>query len=211
MKSNIARGDYAGSAVCARCHQAIADKWLGSPMHNMTRTSAAGISKAPWGGLALRFKDDRVELEEKNGARLVHVHSARFGDADYRVTRVIGGHHREDYAGVEVRGGAEASESAPTAGGSATDELVLPISWLLWSKKFRYKGYSVMSRERPGVAAGPVWNRTCIFCHNTAPYLSVMLGGLRLSARGVSGRARRSALACRGAIARDRRRRERAR
>jgi len=166
VKSNIARADYAGSAECARCHKAIADKWSASPMHNMTRVIAAGVSQAPWSGLALRFKDDRVELEEKNGARLVHVHSARFGDGDYRVTRVIGGHHREDYAGVPV--GKE----------NATDEVVLPISYLLWSKKFRYKGYSVMSRERPGVAAGPVWNRTCIFCHNTAPYLDVMLGGL---------------------------------
>jgi predicted CXXCH cytochrome family protein len=165
VKSNIARADYAGSAECARCHKAIADKWAASPMHNMTRVFNAGVSQAPWSGLALRFKDDRVELEEKNGARLVHVHSARFGDGDYRVTRVIGGHHREDYAGVPV-------------GKETADEVVLPISYLLWSKKFRYKGYSVMSRERPGVAAGPVWNRTCIFCHNTAPYLDVMLGGL---------------------------------
>jgi predicted CXXCH cytochrome family protein len=165
VKSNIARGDYAGSAECARCHKAIADKWAASPMHNMTRVIANGVSQAPWSGLALRFKDDRVELEEKNGARIVHVRSARFGDADYRVTRVIGGHHREDYAGVPL-------------GRDTADEMVLPISYLLWSKKFRYKGYSVMSRERPGVAAGPVWNRTCIFCHNTAPYLDVMLGGL---------------------------------
>ncbi len=52
------------------------------------------------------------------------------------------------------------------------------FSYLLWSKKFRYKGYSVLSHEREGLRAGPVWNRTCIFCHNTEPYLSDMLGGL---------------------------------
>jgi len=137
-------------------------------MHNMTRVNVDGVSKAPFSGVALRFKDDHVELEEKDGQRYVHVFSARFGNADYRVTRVIGGHYREDYAGVRVvdHGVADARE------------LVLPISFLLWSKKFRYKGYSVMSRERPGVAAGPVWNQTCIFCHNTEPYLSDMLGAL---------------------------------
>ena len=134
-------------------------------MHNMTRTSAAGVSRAPWSGVALRFKDDVVSLSERGGERLVHVHSARFGDHDYRVTRVIGGHYREDYAGVEL-------------GHETRDELIMPISWLLWSKKFRYKGYSVMSHERPGLEAGPVWNRTCIFCHNTEPYLDDMLGGL---------------------------------
>ncbi|HEY1957903.1 MAG TPA: cytochrome c3 family protein [Polyangiaceae bacterium] len=164
-KSNIARADYAGSAACARCHAGIAEKWGASPMHNMTRSAAAGVSRAPWSGVALRFKDDSVELSERDGARFVHVHSARFGDADYRVTRVIGGHYREDYAGVPI-------------GSSTRDELIMPISYLLWSKKFRYKGYSVMSRERPGLAAGPVWNRTCIFCHNTEPYLDDMLGGL---------------------------------
>ncbi len=135
-------------------------------MHNMTRVAGPGVSQAPFSGVALVFKNDRVELEEKNGERYVHVRSKKLGDADYRVTRVIGGHHREDYAGVSV--------TAP----DIHDELVLPISYLLWSKKFRYKGYSVMSRERPGVTAGPVWNRTCIFCHNTEPYFSAMLGAL---------------------------------
>jgi predicted CXXCH cytochrome family protein len=163
VKSNVLRGDYAGSAACDRCHHDIVEKWRASPMHNMTRVADAGVSKAPFSGVALRFKDDRVELDEKDGKRFVHIRSARFGDADYRVTRVIGGHYREDYAGVPVSG-------------EGRDEVVLPVSFLLWSKKFRYKGYSVMSRERPGVAAGPVWNRTCIFCHNTEPYLSDMLG-----------------------------------
>ena len=158
IASNVLRADYAGSAACAKCHADIAQRWLSSPMHNMTRTYAPGISRAPFSGTALRLKDDRVDLEERaSGERIVHVHSARFGDADYRVTRVIGGHHREDYAGVQV-------------GNENGEELVLPISWLTWSKKFRYKGYSVMSHERPGLIAGPAWNRTCIFCHNTEPY-----------------------------------------
>jgi predicted CXXCH cytochrome family protein len=182
VTSNVLRGDYVGSAECARCHHDIAEKWRASPMHNMTRTAGAGVSKAPFSGVALRFKEDSVELEEKNGERYVHVHSARFGNADYRVTRVIGGHHREDYAGVPV------DRTVASSAKDGRDELVMPISFLLWSKKFRYKGYSVMSRERPGVAAGPVWNRTCIFCHNTEPYLSDMLGAF-VDPRGGNRRA----------------------
>ena len=170
VTSNVLRGDYVGSAVCARCHADEAARWFDSPMHHMTRDASDAAVRAPFSGVALRFKDDTVELSERGGARYVHVHSARFGDALYRVTRVIGGHHREDYAGVPV-----AREGDAAAAG---DELVLPVSYLLWSKKYRYKGYSVMSRERPGVAAGPVWNRTCIFCHNTQPYLSTLLGTL---------------------------------
>jgi predicted CXXCH cytochrome family protein len=35
-----------------------------------------------------------------------------------------------------------------------------------------------MVAERPGLKAGGVWNQTCIFCHNTAPYFSSVLGEL---------------------------------
>ena len=33
-----------------------------------------------------------------------------------------------------------------------------------------------MVRERPRLSAGPVWNRTCLFCHNTVPLLSTLFG-----------------------------------
>jgi predicted CXXCH cytochrome family protein len=35
-----------------------------------------------------------------------------------------------------------------------------------------------MSPERPGLRPGAVWSKTCIFCHNTVPYLSTILGAL---------------------------------
>jgi hypothetical protein len=78
---------------------------------------------------------------------------------------VIGGRHREDYAGLEVAG------TAPGAAiiGDATKELVLPVSYVFATRSFRLKGYSVMVGERPGLRAGGVWNQTCIACHNTLP------------------------------------------
>ena len=35
-----------------------------------------------------------------------------------------------------------------------------------------------MGPERPGLRPGGVWNRTCIFCHNTIPYFDDLLGAL---------------------------------
>jgi predicted CXXCH cytochrome family protein len=35
-----------------------------------------------------------------------------------------------------------------------------------------------MVHERSGLSPGPVWNRTCLFCHNTVPYLDDLLGAL---------------------------------
>ena len=53
------------------------------------------------------------------------------------------------------------------------------VSFHRASSTSRYKGYSVMVHERNGLSSpGPVWNRTCLFCHNTVPYLDSLLGAL---------------------------------
>jgi predicted CXXCH cytochrome family protein len=132
-------------------------------MHNMTRDAATAEVRAPFDGRTFAFKGDGAKLEKVGDARFVTLTSVRFGSAKYRVTRVIGGHYREDYAGI-AEGGAE--------------EVVLPVSFVFATQSFRYKGYSVMVKERAGLRAGPVWNQTCIFCHNTPTYFSTVLGAL---------------------------------
>jgi predicted CXXCH cytochrome family protein len=57
-------------------------------------------------------------------------------------------------------------------------ELLLPMSYVFETSSFRLKGYSVMVGERPGLRAGGVWNQTCVFCHNTAPYFDDTWGEL---------------------------------
>ena len=143
-------------------------------MHRMTRLPRGAEVQAPFDGSVFRFKEDRVYLEKNGSERFVRLETARSGSQIFRVTKVIGGHHREDFAGIEV---ASTAPDAPTVG-DPDDELVLPLSFLISKKAFRYKGYSVMVRERPYLRAGVPWNKACIFCHNTAPYFSSMLGPL---------------------------------
>ena len=166
--SNVVRGDYVGSQACRRCHPAIYQSWLGSPMHNMTREVPGPSLHAPFAGETFTFKSDRLRLDTKDGQRWMHLHSASRGDEDYRVTKVIGGHHREDFVGVQS--------------GKPPVERVLPASFAIQANEWRYKGYSVMSPERPELRPGAVWKRTCVFCHNTEPYLSVLLGPLAVGA-----------------------------
>ena len=139
-------------------------------MHRMTRAAGSAEIDAPFdAGASLRFKADTARLERRGAERFLRIESPR-GRALFRVTKVIGGHHREDFAGVEVP-----SADAPPA---IADEQILPVSFLRASGTLRYKGYSVMLRERPYLQAGPAWSKTCIFCHNTSPYLSSLLGAL---------------------------------
>src|SRR4051812_40251073 len=166
IRSNILRGDYAGSASCARCHAEIHAAWRGSPMHLMTRVPPGAQIHAPFDAATFRFKDDTARLVERDGARFVELTSAQYGDHRYRVTRVIGGRYREDFAGIDVSGGPDARE------------LLLPVSYVFETKSFRLKGYSVLVGERPGMRAGGVWSETCVFCHNTVPYFDALWGEL---------------------------------
>jgi predicted CXXCH cytochrome family protein len=141
-------------------------------MHRMTRNVTDTTIAAPFQGESLSLGDDRAILETRAGGRFVRLERKDMAPLLYRVTRVLGGHHREDFVGVRVA----RYEDAPAF--ADDDELVLPVSYLIEKKRLRYKGYSVMVRERPHLEAGPVWNRTCPFCHNTVPLLSMLFGAL---------------------------------
>jgi predicted CXXCH cytochrome family protein len=168
VQSNVTRKDYAGSEACVPCHADEAAAWAASPMHRMTRDARGADVRAPFDGTRWRFKDDVVVLERQGEDRVVRIEPAAGPSHAYRVTRVIGGRTREDFAGVEI-GGATVS---------IADEVVLPVSYLLSDKQLRYKGYSVMVHERSTLRAGPAWSRTCIFCHNTVPEMDRLVGAL---------------------------------
>jgi predicted CXXCH cytochrome family protein len=178
ISSNIVREDYVGSKACQPCHGEIYAAWLHSPMHEMTRLPEQARVRAPFDGAAFHFKNDHARFETAGGARLMRVTSADFGDHLYRVTKVIGGRYREDFAGVEVSPHPDAAAVPGPRSPASRAELILPISYVFASRSFRLKGYSVMVGERPGLRAGGVWNQTCVFCHNTNPYFDSTWGAL---------------------------------
>jgi predicted CXXCH cytochrome family protein len=171
VASNITRADYAGSKTCQPCHAEIFSDWLRSPMHNMTRAVQPATVHAPFAGEQFHFKKDKITFETHDGERYMRLETADKGTHLYRVTKVIGGHHREDFAGVEVK---EEAGLPPVNG----IQHVLPATFMLEGGAWRYKGYSVMTPERPSLRPGAVWQKTCIFCHNTEPYLLDLLGTL---------------------------------
>ncbi len=173
VASNILFQDHAGSAACRPCHVDIYRAWSSSPMRNMTRVVGGAEVRAPFDGASLRVGNDSTTAETIGGARFMRVAGAG-GEHLFRVTRVIGGRFREDFAGVEVTGAADPL-SEPAHG----PEKVLPISYVFSTGTWRYKGYSVMLSERAAMRAGPVWSKTCIGCHNTVPLLALVYDDLR--------------------------------
>ncbi|RYZ03675.1 MAG: hypothetical protein EOO73_26825 [Myxococcales bacterium] len=159
--SNVLRADYVGSQACAGCHASIYEAWLRSPMHRMTREVASTELSAPFDGRELALGGAVARLETHEGKRFVGLSQGEQNEL-YRVTKVIGGRYREDFVGELV------PASSPF-GVALEEQRVLPVSYLRFDGTLRYKGYSVMVRERHGLEAGLVWQRACVLCHNTAP------------------------------------------
>jgi len=154
VASNVLRDDYAGSETCADCHADIYKRWMKSPMHNMTRDAATAEIHAPFDGTTFRVGATAATMTTENGARIVTVTGPR-GTERYRVTKVVGGRYREDFVG---------REDAPGA-----IEHVMPATYVLATRSWRYKGYSVMVKERPELSTRAIWKQDCIGCHNTLP------------------------------------------
>jgi predicted CXXCH cytochrome family protein len=157
-RSNSLRRDYAGSAACAGCHADIARAWTDSPMHRLTRDASRTEIAAPFDGRSLDLAGDRLRLVQDQGQRFLELSRAGV-ESRFRITKVIGGRYREDVVGEEV---------LPTGAGP---QRVMPVSFLRFDGTLRYKGYSVMVKERAQLEPGLVWQRACILCHNTAPQL----------------------------------------
>ncbi len=174
VSQNVLSSDYAGSAACAKCHSEIARRFLRSPMHRMTRELQKADIRAPFDGHEIQLGGDRARAVSVEGRDYIRVESQSKGDHWYRVSKVIGGRHREDFVGFEVDGTGPRERQRSV-------EMVLPMTWVFRTAEWRYKGYSVQLPERSRIMAGPVWKRTCIFCHNTVPYFSTVfddLGGV---------------------------------
>ena len=164
IASNVLRGDYAGSPACADCHAQIYAAWAASPMRNMTRDASTATIRAPFDGATLRVGTDTCTVESEGGERFMRVASPA-GDHRFRVTKVVGGRYREDFVGVEV-------------GGGDGIEHVLPATYVFSTRTWRYKGYSVMVKERPAMSWKGVWSQECISCHNTLPLATMLYDDL---------------------------------
>ena len=172
VAENVLRRDYAGSRSCRPCHQKLYSEWQASPMHRMTREITRTTIHAPFNGQVFHFMGDTARMETHHGSRYMLLDSKHEGHRVYRITKVIGGRYREDFVGIEVAG------TGRYSGEVQSNERVLPVSWLVFDRSWRYKGYSVMTPERHGLRQGAVWRKTCIFCHNTEPYLDSTLDEL---------------------------------
>ena len=184
VRSNILRADYAGSVECSNCHANIDANWQRSPMRNMTRAESRAEIRAPFDGTSFMLQGDSITMTSASGKRFMQIVSTDRPTKRYRITKIIGGRYREDFVGIDVT---DAADPVTDRGRGA--EEVMPASFVFSTNSWRYKGYSVMTPERPHLRAGPVWAKTCIGCHNTMPYLTMLYDDLTSAVGGSDDKA----------------------
>lgn len=158
IASNTLRADYAGSTACADCHADVYKAWSTSPMRNMTRDATTAQIRAPFSGAVVHVGDESCTMLMDGAKRVMQVTSPK-GDHRFTITKVIGGRYREDFVGVEA---------------DDPIERVLPATYVFSTKTWRYKGYSVMVKERPRMSWQGQWSQECIGCHNTLPAATML-------------------------------------
>ena len=171
VASNVSRADYASDAACIGCHAEISLAFAHSPMHEMTRRADGGVVKAPFAGARFALGGDSATVEQHGGRRYMRITPEDGTETLWRITKVIGGRTREDFVGGEV-------DSTEPDAAIRGDERIMPLSYLLFTASWRYKGYSVMVKERDHLRPGVSWRQTCIFCHNTVPLLDTLYDDL---------------------------------
>lgn len=142
-------------------------------MHRMTRRVGRAEMKAPFDDSVFHIRSDTVRMEQHDGRRFMRLDAEQRESRLYRITKVIGGRYREDFVGVDV---SHADDPATDRGHGA--ERLMPVSYVFSTRSWRYKGYSVMTPERPALRVGATWAATCIACHNTLPYLALLYDDL---------------------------------
>ncbi|MCX5741567.1 MAG: hypothetical protein NT062_03605, partial [Proteobacteria bacterium] len=160
VTSNILRADYAGSPACEDCHHDVYAAWAASPMRNMTRDAKTATVRAPFDGASLSVGPDTATMTTEAGQRVM-THATPTGTTRFAITKIVGGRYREDFVGVDL--------DRP-----GSPERVLPATYVFATRSWRYKGYSVMVKERPAMSSRGAWSQECLPCHNTLP-LATML------------------------------------
>ena len=172
IASNVLRADYVGSGACADCHADIYKAWAVSPMRNMTRDAATAEIRAPFEGESLQVGSDTCTMTMDGANRVMRVTSPK-GDHTFRITKVIGGRYRR---GLRRRRRRQCSREPGFAaeGRWGGDRAGLPATYVFSTKTWRYKGYSVMVKERPLMSWQGEWSKECIGCHNTLPQATML-------------------------------------
>lgn len=174
-RSNIHPADYVGPAACAECHEEKHQDWLQHPHSRMNLDANPASVRGDFSGVELSYGGGQARFEREGDLFFMTITR---GEARrrYRVTRTVGSRFTQMYVGLLVEGPEAKDDVAYTREGK------LPFGY--WFSREAWFPESYFDSDCPpeydpkGQLSLPAeeahqtgWEKNCIFCHNTYPYI----------------------------------------
>jgi hypothetical protein len=184
--SNIHAEDYVGPEVCGKCHQEQYQLWSNHPHSKMNRNASAETVVGDFSGKTVPYADGSVLFDSRDGEFTMTMFREGKFARRYKVTRTVGSRVFQMYIGVQTEGPERAEDSI------YTDERKLPFAYWIERKEWFPEVYDEPSPRPEYAETGlltdmyavdsrnfrPVWQESCIWCHNTYPYEARLQKGL---------------------------------
>lgn len=176
--SNIYPGDYVGPDACGECHEENHALWLEHPHRRMNQNPSEETVKGDFSGAVLHYRDGRVVFDRAKGDYVMLVYRNDELERIHKVTRTVGSVYVQYYIGTQIMGPEPASHPAYNM------EVKLPFGYSIeldrWLPEIYLDStYEEERRYQDGTHGdfhfeAPIhnWNRSCLMCHNTYPYVA---------------------------------------
>jgi cytochrome c552 len=181
--SNIFPADYVGPETCGKCHEEKYKLWRTHPHSRMNANASDQTVVGDFSGKKIEYDGGTVVFDRVDG-RYTMALSRRGKSHRFAVTRTIGSRFQQMYAGVLVDGSPPSRSLARRI--EAAIEVKLPFaysitrkSWLPFtylegdgpSPEYTESGERTPYDDMYDVRGFGPWDRMCIWCHNTYPYV----------------------------------------
>ena len=186
--SNIYAKDYVGPDTCTSCHAKQLDLWQAHPHSKMNQNVSDASVLGDFSNITLHYGQGHVIFRKAAEAFLMDIHHRDQWLRRYQVTRTVGSKVFQMYIGRQVAG------PEPKSDPIYQQERKLPFTYLIkrgeWfpetydEPQYRpeYTDYGELTAEHAYHTRNfrPVWQESCLWCHNTYPYnarLQKRMGG----------------------------------
>jgi predicted CXXCH cytochrome family protein len=140
--------EYAGAAVCARCHAEIHRQWSQSRHSKMVQPATAKAVQGDFSRGLIVLRDSRYVLRQANGAFYITESYLTGKPEEHRVDYTLGNRRIQHYLSRLPDGRV----------------IVLPPSWDIVRKQWFHNLDIDDPEEAPGVLV-QIWNKSCFSCH----------------------------------------------
>jgi iron-sulfur cluster assembly accessory protein len=176
--SNIHAEDYVGPQACGKCHTEQYDMWRNHPHSKMNRNSGLETVMGDFSGTSVDYADGSVVFDREDDDFIMTVFHKGVFARRYKVTRTVGSRIFQMYIGVQIEG------PEPPEDSIYTEERKLPFAYWIQRNQWFPEIYDEPIARPEYDTAGqltdayvfhtrnsrPIWQESCLWCHNTYPY-----------------------------------------